>query len=100
MVAQGPLKPRVVGSTPTWTANFRSSVSGVARHLISAGRKQMPHGEAAGLQPYRGTGPALYGVVAQLVERLVCIQEVEGSTPFHSTIFPLRAGVSAPDSCR
>lgn len=60
----------------------------------------MPHEEATGLQPYRGIGPALYGGVAQLVEQVLCKHKVAGSTPVISTIFPLRAGVSAPDSCR
>ena len=35
----------------------------------------------------------LYGVVAQLGERRVRNAKVEGSIPFRSTIFPVRAGV-------
>ena len=46
----------------------------------------MPHGEAAGLQPYRGPGPALYvGGIAHLVEHLACTENVAGSNPVTST---------------
>ena len=49
----------------------------------------------------RGYTPCLQsGAVAQLGERLNGIQEVEGSTPFGSTIFlipfPLRVGLRNP----
>jgi hypothetical protein len=85
MVAQGPLKPRVAGSTPASSANldlrFPGSTTPDQRwEDANASREDAARHGCASI------GPALYGGIAQLEEHLPCKQGVAGSTPVTSTI--------------
>src|SRR5690606_26495130 len=71
---------------------------------IGAGARAVATVEARGLAIYVLRGSAHPGALAQLAERLLCKQEVRGSTPLGSTAvrgrFPAGSGLSAFSGCR